>query len=141
MMRIRGRRGLMVRWKFRGCDWLVRVTALICKRQPAHNSTTLGDIFYKRTPDRETLDMYRNAKNATSPFLVASLSQKCSICLTTPRHFASKKGNATHAVWDEAELSKARNWLSKFNISSIPRNICAISFSRSSGPGGQNVNK
>lgn len=62
--------------------------------------------------------------------------------LATTRHFASKKGNVTQSgVWDEAELSKARDWLSKFNINSIPRNICAISFSRSSGPGGQNVNK
>lgn len=60
--------------------------------------------------------------------------------LMITRHFASK-GNATQGAWDEAELSKARDWLSKFNINSIPRSICAISFSRSSGPGGQNVNK
>ncbi|EEA20758.1 hypothetical protein TMatcc_000747 [Talaromyces marneffei ATCC 18224] len=62
--------------------------------------------------------------------------------LTIKRYFASKNGNTTQpGVWDETELSKARDWLSKFTINSIPRNICAISFSRSSGPGGQNVNK
>jgi hypothetical protein len=35
----------------------------------------------------------------------------------------------------------ARQWLAKFNTNSIPRNLCEVSFSRSSGPGGQNVNK
>ncbi|EED20276.1 peptidyl-tRNA hydrolase domain protein [Talaromyces stipitatus ATCC 10500] len=62
--------------------------------------------------------------------------------LTITRHFASKKGNATQSgLWNESELSKAKDWLAKFDINSIPRNICSISFSRSSGPGGQNVNK
>ena len=35
----------------------------------------------------------------------------------------------------------ARLWLSTFGSKTIPRNLCEISFSRSSGPGGQNVNK
>lgn len=35
-----------------------------------------------------------------------------------------------------------REWLKTFSArTTIPRNICDISFSRSSGPGGQNVNK
>lgn len=42
---------------------------------------------------------------------------------------------------DEAELKAAREWLSKFDLDTIPRSICEVSFSRSSGPGGQNVNK
>ncbi|KAK1049821.1 hypothetical protein LTR12_013387 [Friedmanniomyces endolithicus] len=42
---------------------------------------------------------------------------------------------------DEADLSAARTWLSNLNPNTIPRSICQISFSRSSGPGGQNVNK
>ncbi|KAK1824980.1 hypothetical protein LTR12_000521 [Friedmanniomyces endolithicus] len=41
---------------------------------------------------------------------------------------------------DEADLSAARIWLSNLNPNTIPRTICQISFSRSSGPGGQNVN-
>ncbi|KAI5212949.1 hypothetical protein AUEXF2481DRAFT_90446 [Aureobasidium subglaciale EXF-2481] len=39
------------------------------------------------------------------------------------------------------ELDAARRWLANFNAETIPRNICDVSFSRSSGPGGQNVNK
>ncbi|BCS22585.1 peptidyl-tRNA hydrolase domain protein [Aspergillus puulaauensis] len=39
------------------------------------------------------------------------------------------------------DLTAAREWLSKFNSTSVPRHIGEISFSRSGGPGGQNVNK
>ena len=41
----------------------------------------------------------------------------------------------------EAEYRDARTWLSQFNADIIPKNACEVSFSRSSGPGGQNVNK
>ncbi|KAL9099918.1 MAG: hypothetical protein Q9163_004645 [Psora crenata] len=41
----------------------------------------------------------------------------------------------------EEEHREARAWLSRFNVSSIPKNICEVTFSRASGPGGQNVNK
>ena len=41
----------------------------------------------------------------------------------------------------EEDQRAARLWLSRFNSGTIPRNLCNISFSRSSGPGGQNVNK
>jgi len=39
------------------------------------------------------------------------------------------------------DISLARHWLTKFNPDTIPRRLCELSFSRSSGPGGQNVNK
>lgn len=35
----------------------------------------------------------------------------------------------------------ARQWLAKFHIDTIPRNFCEVKFSKSSGPGGQHVNK
>ncbi|OKL60447.1 hypothetical protein UA08_04328 [Talaromyces atroroseus] len=60
------------------------------------------------------------------------------------RHFASRKGGINTiqtGQWDDADLHSAREWLANFNANSIPRGLCAISFSRSSGPGGQNVNK
>ena len=41
----------------------------------------------------------------------------------------------------EADQKEARAWLSKFDVKSIPKQACEITFSRSSGPGGQNVNK
>ncbi|KAL8721338.1 MAG: hypothetical protein Q9225_001950 [Loekoesia sp. 1 TL-2023] len=41
----------------------------------------------------------------------------------------------------EADHAGAREWLKDYHSATIPRRICEISFSRSSGPGGQNVNK
>ncbi|PYI07487.1 peptidyl-tRNA hydrolase domain protein [Aspergillus sclerotiicarbonarius CBS 121057] len=43
----------------------------------------------------------------------------------------------------EDDLTAAREWVTKLNSKAltIPRDICEFSFSRSSGPGGQNVNK
>lgn len=59
------------------------------------------------------------------------------------RFFASKKAPSqdNDPAWDDAELRRARQWLATFNSNSIPRTLSTISFSRSSGPGGQNVNK
>jgi hypothetical protein len=41
----------------------------------------------------------------------------------------------------ELEHSAARRWLTTFDINTIPRKLGKVTFSRSSGPGGQNVNK
>jgi protein subunit release factor B len=57
-----------------------------------------------------------------------SLTAKCSVS------FTESKGR-------EDEIKAAREWLHNFNANVIPRKICDVSFSRSSGPGGQNVNK
>jgi peptidyl-tRNA hydrolase ICT1 len=40
-----------------------------------------------------------------------------------------------------SEQDTARTFLKRFNVSNIPRETCEVTFSRSSGPGGQNVNK
>lgn len=42
---------------------------------------------------------------------------------------------------DDEDHREARTWLARFNVNTIPKNIGEITFSRSSGPGGQNVNK
>jgi hypothetical protein len=52
--------------------------------------------------------------------------------------YATKRGPADYT---EEDLSAARKWLANLNPDTIPRNLCEITFSRSSGPGGQNVNK
>ncbi|KAK5129891.1 hypothetical protein LTR08_002727 [Meristemomyces frigidus] len=57
--------------------------------------------------------------------------------LTTSRHLATKRGSEI----DEAALLAARHWLTKLTPSTIPQSIGSVTFSRSSGPGGQNVNK
>ncbi|GME22000.1 peptidyl-tRNA hydrolase domain protein [Neofusicoccum parvum] len=41
----------------------------------------------------------------------------------------------------EEDLAAARRWLQTLDPETIPKSICDVSFSRSSGPGGQNVNK
>ncbi|KAL4779008.1 hypothetical protein BJX76DRAFT_352150 [Aspergillus varians] len=55
---------------------------------------------------------------------------------TIRRFFASRR-----ADFSDDELNAAREWLSNFSSTTIPRHIGEISFSRSGGPGGQNVNK
>ncbi|KAK5126238.1 hypothetical protein LTR85_010473 [Meristemomyces frigidus] len=57
--------------------------------------------------------------------------------LLTKRWLATKRGGDA----DEQELDAARKWLARLDPETIPRSICEVSFSRSSGPGGQNVNK
>ncbi|RAK99848.1 peptidyl-tRNA hydrolase domain protein [Aspergillus ibericus CBS 121593] len=62
------------------------------------------------------------------------------------RTFASRRAAAisNHQGLDsEEDLTAAREWVAKLNSKAItiPRDICEFSFSRSSGPGGQNVNK
>ena len=58
---------------------------------------------------------------------------------TPARCFASKRAGSGD---DEAEIEAARKWLAKLDADTIRNNaVSDISFSRSSGPGGQNVNK
>ncbi|KAL9638294.1 MAG: hypothetical protein Q9204_001553 [Flavoplaca sp. TL-2023a] len=49
--------------------------------------------------------------------------------------------NPSTAADIEADQAAARDWLNSFGPSNLPKKSCEISFSRSSGPGGQNVNK
>ncbi|KAF2096341.1 peptidyl-tRNA hydrolase domain-containing protein [Rhizodiscina lignyota] len=53
------------------------------------------------------------------------------------RPFTTPKG----ATPSEQDIAAARKWLAKFDAETIPKSICEVDFSRSSGPGGQNVNK
>ncbi|KAI8939520.1 hypothetical protein NX059_003290 [Plenodomus lindquistii] len=49
---------------------------------------------------------------------------------------------SSHSSASDQELAAARTWLTKLHAESIPlKTIGELSFSRSSGPGGQNVNK
>ena len=52
------------------------------------------------------------------------------------------RGRATFTtVGSEDEQADARRWLASFNRSSLHTKDADVTFSRSSGPGGQNVNK
>lgn len=51
-------------------------------------------------------------------------------------------GSGSGSGNDEDELQRARAWLAALHADAIPlKTIGELSFSRSSGPGGQNVNK
>ncbi|KAF2433749.1 hypothetical protein EJ08DRAFT_583287 [Tothia fuscella] len=57
-------------------------------------------------------------------------------------NFVVQRYKTTSAEPTTAEdIAACRQWLSKFNLETIPKRLCELSFSRSSGPGGQNVNK
>lgn len=53
------------------------------------------------------------------------------------RYSSSVKSNDINAE----EIVAARKWLQGFHSNTIPKSMCSISFSRSSGAGGQHVNK
>src|SRR5277367_6072398 len=65
--------------------------------------------------------------------------------ITSIRHYANiDKKNPTRKkafkMLDD-ELKTLHVWISRLSVDSMPKDLCKVSFSRSSGPGGQNVNK
>jgi hypothetical protein len=58
-------------------------------------------------------------------------------CISKARDYSQSTSSAP----SEEELASARKWVATFTPSSVPQDIGDVSFSRSSGPGGQNVNK
>ncbi|KAJ5174700.1 uncharacterized protein N7482_000577 [Penicillium canariense] len=61
----------------------------------------------------------------------------------SPVPFGGCTRSASSGSSDPPDLELARAWLNAFEsgVKTIPRHVGQISFSRSSGPGGQNVNK
>ena len=59
--------------------------------------------------------------------------------ISAARFFSSSRVSVP-GVSEEDEVA-ARKWLANYNSDTIPQRMCDVSFSRSSGPGGQNVNK
>jgi peptidyl-tRNA hydrolase ICT1 len=58
--------------------------------------------------------------------------------ISTIRHYSTRVNSLQTTP---EELVAARKWLTQFNAETIPKDICELSYSRASGPGGQNVNK
>ena len=74
------------------------------------------------------------------PYVTATLSSRIAKQVDLKlRSLSSKAGSPGSPLDDDQQV--ARQWLANYNTNTIPRNICDKSFSRSSGPGGQNVNK
>ncbi|KAK7204556.1 hypothetical protein BZA70DRAFT_281110 [Myxozyma melibiosi] len=55
--------------------------------------------------------------------------------------YGSNKRNDNVNDEEKAQIGEVRRWLSNLSAKSVPRERFESSFSRSSGPGGQNVNK
>jgi hypothetical protein len=72
------------------------------------------------------------------PLVSLLLSARPLLLLAATRPFAVQTSAGDATVED---LEAARRWLEKLDPDTIPKSICDLSFSRSSGPGGQNVNK
>ncbi|OQO01563.1 hypothetical protein B0A48_12599 [Cryoendolithus antarcticus] len=59
-----------------------------------------------------------------------------------PPRFASSISHSQTPLPDtDPQIALARSFLSSLSPTTIPRSLCTLTFSRSSGPGGQNVNK
>ncbi|CAC9889092.1 unnamed protein product [Aureobasidium pullulans] len=61
-----------------------------------------------------------------------------SFCTSTRLLAAKPKTASDGGENGDDELDAARRWLATFDAETIPKSICDVSFSRSSGPGGQN---
>ncbi|KAF2121783.1 hypothetical protein BDV96DRAFT_639869 [Lophiotrema nucula] len=73
-----------------------------------------------------------SARPVITPFTKAQLPTRAFL-----RRFVARGASGAN----EEELHAARTWLAQLDAETIPKNIGELSFSRSSGPGGQNVNK
>ncbi|MCJ1260793.1 hypothetical protein MMC22_000656 [Lobaria immixta] len=62
---------------------------------------------------------------------------------STLAHLPSHSSSVSKASEDfsDQDHSDARKWLASFTANTIPQKLGEVSFSKSSGPGGQNVNK
>lgn len=95
--------------------------------------------------------------HSSSTSIVNALTQSCyqrsaaqgmilrlRIWQTLPRVRLRTRQYALRATNDsvtEEDLAEARKFMAQFTEDQIPRRFCDVNFSRSSGPGGQNVNK
>lgn len=100
--------------------------------------TTLHSATDTISDDRRTmLRPWRPLCSIPAPTAVHFLTYAPRRCLATSGilHAAPRPEHS------DAELDAARAWLSRLTPANIPRSTGELSFSRSSGPGGQNVNK
>ncbi|KAL1742422.1 RF-1 domain-containing protein [Schizophyllum fasciatum] len=74
--------------------------------------------------------------------------QRSACCVRAPwtpctfRHASNLAKPPAHKdLHDSETMRNAKLWVQEFKNTEIPRNLVDITFSRSSGPGGQNVNK
>jgi len=78
----------------------------------------------------------------TKSFLFPSLQRPLSLSLSQQIIISRfSNSNSNSYSYSPSELRKVTEWVQKFQIQDIPVDSFQISFARSRGPGGQNVNK
>lgn len=70
----------------------------------------------------------------------SGISYRCLVQLIA-RYYGTSPFRKAGISRSTHEMELARNWLRQLNLNQIPRDKFDIQYSRSSGPGGQNVNK
>ena len=88
--------------------------------------------------------MFSNEIVVRRGFSISNIISTSSKTKLLTRVYLSRCKSTTSKLPDEfseEDHLEARHWLDGFNINTIPRSLGDVSFSRSSGPGGQNVNK
>lgn len=88
--------------------------------------------------------MFSNEIVVRRGFSISNIISTSSKTKLLTRVYLSRYKSTTSKLPDEfseEDHLEARHWLDGFNINTIPRSLGDVSFSRSSGPGGQNVNK
>ena len=101
-------------------------TSLPTASPPAAGNETRREPVFKRNM---SLFRFRPlASNAIRPIV--------------PRFYTTDWRTHTASKWNsDQEIERAREWVEKFKVTDIPKKSCTITYSASSGPGGQNVNK
>lgn len=95
--------------------------------QPCAQSTYRATVVSSKTAS------YLRCGATSSPTLATR-------CLSTTSSLSATKDDAERDA-AQLEMQERRRWLSNFQELSLRRSGFQVSFSRSSGPGGQNVNK
>ncbi|TID14440.1 hypothetical protein E6O75_ATG09519 [Venturia nashicola] len=57
------------------------------------------------------------------------------------KRYKSRVARNNETAVNQDDVEECRHWLSQFDAKTFPRSLGKLSYSRSSGPGGQNVNK
>ncbi|PKC05144.1 peptidyl-tRNA hydrolase domain-like protein [Rhizophagus irregularis] len=87
-------------------------------------STLSKSITQTRTQTRKLFPLTRIVKDFSFIFPLFNTIKRSISSLDTPK-----------------EIEQAERWLKKFTKEKIPKDLITFTFARSSGPGGQNVNK
>lgn len=74
--------------------------------------------------------------------ILSALSRiECAVFHISKRPLSTQRTLSNPLASEDPSVTAARQWLATFSRASIPNSTGEVSYARSSGPGGQNVNK